>query len=390
MRGVGRLTNSQLLPVDIVIQPAQLSSATRELAGSRVIALDTESNSFHFYPEQLCLIQIATRHKICIIDTIALPDVASLRGLLADASVMKVIHSADYDIRSLDRHSGLRIHNIFDTSIAARFTGATRLGLEAVVRDVLGITIGKSKQLQRSDWGRRPLSAEALEYAATDVRHLIALQEILDQKLRTLGRELWAAEECAKLEEIRYTAPNIETAYLSVKGAKALDGRELAILRSLFFFREEEARRQHRPPFFVLPDATLSFLATNPLTDLSDVPGLGQTGLKRFGKGLQQALQNGLASPPVYRQKLPIKTIRTSEEQVQRLSRLKEWRTSLGLSLSLDPSLLWPMASLERLARAPDTLGVEITHDSIRHWQRDVVAPYLKSWLESLRQYRRG
>ena len=379
-RGVSLLTGSLPLPVEIVSRPAQLGVAVRELVGSHAIALDTESNSFDHYPEQLCLIQVASRHKVYIIDTISLDDLAPLRDVLADVSIKKVVHAADYDVCSLDRHCGLHIHNLFDTSIAARFTGITQFGLAALTRDLLGITINKSKRLQRTDWGRRPLSPEALEYAATDVRHLLALREILDQRLRTLGRATWVAEECTSIEEVRYTAPNLETAYLSVKGAKDLDGRGLAVLQSLFLFREEEARRQHRPPFFVLPHATLIFLATSPETALSEVPGLGQTGLKRFEQGLQQALRNGTTVPPIHRPH-PIRAKRASEEQVLRLSRLKEWRTSLGSSLSLDPSLLWPLTSLERLAKAPDTLNVELTSDSIRNWQRDVVASSLQACL---------
>ena len=379
-RGVSLLTGSLVLPVEIVSQPAQLGVAVQGMAGSRDIALDTESNSFDHYPEQICLIQIATRHKVYIVDTISLNELDPLKEILVDDSIRKIIHGADYDIRSLDRHYGFRILNLFDTSIAARFTGITQFGLAALTRDLLGITINKSKRLQRGDWGRRPLSTEALEYAATDVRHLLALREILDQRLQTLGRTAWVAEECVRIEEVRYAAPNLETAYLSVKGAKDLDGRGLAVLQSLFLFREEEARRQHRPPFFVLPDATLIFLATSPETALSEVPGLGQTGLKRFGQGLQQALHNGITAPPIHRPRLT-KAVRASEKQVQRLTRLKEWRTSLGSRLSLDPSLLWPLTSLERIAKAPDTLSVELASDEIRHWQRNVVASSLQACL---------
>ena len=288
-------------------------------------------------------------------------------------------------MRSLDRHSGLHLRNLFDTSIAARFTGITQLGLETLTRDLLGIAINKSKRLQRADWGRRPLSAEALEYAATDVHHLIALKDILDQRLRTLGREAWVVEECTRIEEVRYTAPNLETAYLHVKGAKDLDGRELAVLQSLVLFREEEARRQNRPLFFVLPDATLIFLATNVQADLSEVPGFGQTGLKRFGQGLQQALDNGMTAPPIHRPPRA-KFVRTSEEAGKLLSHLKEWRISLGSSLSLDPSLLWPLTSLERLAKAPDTLSVELISDNMRDWQRDVVASSLQDCLSQWRE----
>ena len=84
--------------------------------------------------------------------------------------VEKVFHSADYDVRSLDREWGFRIRGLFDTSIAAAFVGATRLGLGAVLEEFLKETVNKSRKLQRADWSLRPLSGEALDYAAADVR----------------------------------------------------------------------------------------------------------------------------------------------------------------------------------------------------------------------------
>jgi len=377
------MTVSLLSPVEIVSQSSQLDVAVKVMLGSRGIALDTESNSFHHYPEQLCLIQIATRCKVHIVDTMVLKELDSLKEVLVDDSIKKVVHGADYDIRSLDRHYGFRICNLYDTNIAARFAGMTRVGLAALIEDLLGVTIHKSKRLQRADWGQRPLSAEALDYAATDVRYLLALQDVLDQRLQALGRTGWVAEECDRLEEVRYTPPGLETSYLTVKGARDLDGRGLAILRSLFLFREEEARRQHRPPFFIIPDTALISLATSPTVALSEIPGLGQTGLQRFGRGLQQALREGLAAPPV-RRPPPITNKRMSREQVQRLGRLKAWRVSLGTTLSLDPSLLWPTTSLERLAKAPDMLDSELTSADIRRWQRDSFAAALNAYLESL------
>lgn len=383
------MTGSRPLPVEIVREPGQLSTAARELSGSDAIALDTESNSFHHYPEQLCLIQIASRRKVYIIDTISLDELAPLKEVLADAAVKKVIHAADNDVRSIDRRCGLRIRNLFDTSIAARFAGITEISLAALIRNMLGITIDKSKRLQRADWGRRPLSAEAIEYAAGDVRHLFALRGILEQRLQALGRARWVEEECARIEDIRYTAPDQETAYLAIKGTRDLDGRGLAVLRSLVSFREEEARRQQRPPFFVLPDAALVFLAADPEADFSNMPGLGQTGLNRFGPELKQALRDGMTAPAASRPRAP-RAERPGTEQLERLSGLKEWRKSLGANLALDPSLLWPLASLERLAKAPDTLSAEITSESIRHWQRETVVPSLQSYLSQLRLVRKA
>ncbi len=371
------------LPVEIVSESAHLDVAVQAMAREQAIALDTESNSFHHYPEQLCLIQIATRHKIYIIDTIVLRDIASLKDVLADDSTVKVIHGADYDIRSLDRHCGFRIRNLYDTNIAARFAGMTQVGLAALIKDLLGVTIDKCKRLQRADWGRRPLSAEARDYASADVRYLLDLRETLDQRLQAQGRTSWVAEECARLEDVRYAAPDLETAYLSIKGAWGLDERGLAVLRSLFLFREGEARRRHRPPFFVIPDTALMSIATCPAADLSEVSGIGHNGLQRFGRGLQQAIRDGLAAPPVHRLP-PINAELASQEQIERLSRLKDWRLSLGTALSLDPTILWPMASLERLARAPDSLEGELASAGIRRWQRHLFTSSLRTYLKSL------
>jgi len=371
------------LPIELINQSARFNTAIQEIMSSSVIALDTESNSFHRYPEQLCLIQAASKQNIYIIDTISLQDLNPLKKTLENNSIKKVLHSADYDIRSLDRHYGIRIRNLYDTSIASRFVGIVQFGLSYIIKDLLGVTIHKSKRLQKADWGQRPLSSEAIEYAANDVRYLFALQKFLDMKLQTLGRTTWVAEECARLEEVRYSSPNPDTAYLFIKGTHKLDGCGLAILRSLYLFREKEARRWRRPPTLLIPDVVLSSLANNPTMSLAEVPSLGQIGLKRFGRGLRKALHNGFIALPINRPPV-ITTDRLNNKQIKRLSLLKIWRTSLGETLSLDPSLLWPKASLERLAKAPDTLEIELKSKDIRHWQREQFASSLQDFLKSL------
>ena len=181
----------------------------------------------------------------------------------------------------------------------------------------------------------------------------------MDDRLRVLGRRAWVAEECVRLEDIRYVALDVNLRYLSVKGTQKLDGQNLAILQSLHSFREREARRCRRPPSLLIPDIVLSSLSSDPDTFLSEVPGLGQKGIRRFGKGLKQALREGLAA-------LPIKRVRNTSHkswngtQLKRLTLLKTWRLSLGKTLSLDPALLWPKASLERIAESPYNLEAEL------------------------------
>jgi ribonuclease D len=367
------------LPVEIITNSAQLDGAVRTMLDSEAIAVDTESNSRHHYPEQLCLIQIATKNNVYIIDTISLKEIGPLQKVLADDAIMKIIHGADYDVRSIDRHCGFRIHNLYDTYIAARFAGITEVGLAALLRDLLSVNIVKSKRLQTADWGRRPLSNEAIDYAGSDVLHLRALQEILSKRLDVLGRTTWVAEEFARLEEVRYTAPDMEDAFRSIKGAESLDGRGLAVLRSLFLFREQEALRRHRPPFFVMPDEILVALATSRTADLA---GFCNTEPPRFRADLQKALRDGLAAQPI--QSIPRMHFEPmSPAQMRRLTGLKAWRTSLAAKLALDPSLIWPMVSLQRLAKEPDTLDAEATSDNVRRWQNEQFISSLQTFLKT-------
>ena len=344
------------------------------------IAVDTESNSRHKYPERVCLVQLATAKGVYLIDTLAVEEMKPLGEILADESVVKVIHGADYDIRSLDRQWGFRVRNLFDTSVAARFVGIEKYGLSALIEELLGIQIPKSASMQKSDWSHRPLQQRALDYAAADVWYLLSIQRALERRLRTLKRDRWVAEECSRLEEVRYIASDPETAFLSLKGSHKLDGKQRAVLKRLFLLREAEARRRNRPPYYVLPHETLVYLACNPTADLSLMPSLRRQVDTPFGRLLRTALREGVADPPVPRltryQPQPAIPI-----DAELLKRLKRWRIDQGMALSIDASLVWPVASLERLAKARHSLGVEIESPEVRRWQREQFAESLSAAL---------
>jgi ribonuclease D len=308
--------------------------------------------------------------------------------MLADASVEKVLHSADYDVRSLDRDWGFRIRNLFDTSIAAAFTGSTMLGLAAVVQDYLGVELDKNKKLQRADWTERPLSRERQRYASGDVLHLERLRGMLATRLGELDRLAWVAEECLRLSAVVYQPRDPEWAFLSIKGSRALDGRGLAVLRSLHRFREGEAVRRDRPPFKVIPNSALVSLAESPESDLAGVKGLGRFGHRPAADGLNAAIRDGLRDRPVSRPRSPRSGPRLSAEEREKareyLRRLKEWRGNHGKRLGLDSALLWPAASLERLSVRPGSIEDETASPEVRAWQRRELAESLRGFLRTL------
>lgn len=380
------MTSTPSLPADLVVTSAELVLAAKDLARESRIALDTESNGFFRYPERICLVQAATSRRVFLIDPLAVEDVSPLGLLIEDPSIEKVLHGADYDLRSLDREWGIRVRSLYDTGVAAHFAGMTRLGLGVVLEEALGRTIPKEKRLQRADWSIRPLSDEALTYAAEDVAHLAELREVLSTRLAALEREEWVKEELARLSEVRYVPSDPETAFMSMKGAGALDGRGLAVLRALWVLREDLARKQGRPPFRLIPEQALLHLAQDPAADLDAVPGLGPYVIRRWGKPLRQALEEGQAAPQVVRPRLPRERVSAAEmaRRVAALKGLKAWRTEEGTRLELDPALVWPMATLERLARVPASLEAEVNSPEVRTWQRVHIAPRLREWMKSM------
>ena len=153
----------------LVEDPRALETAMRDIAAAPRIGVDTEADSRHHYPEKVCLIQVATSEAAYVIDPLAIDDLSALGRVLSDPRVEKVLHGADYDVRGLDRDFGFGIKPLYDTNVAARLAGLERFGLAALMEDLLGIVIPKQAALQKSDWSRRPLSAEALSYGAEDV-----------------------------------------------------------------------------------------------------------------------------------------------------------------------------------------------------------------------------
>jgi len=228
------------------------------------------------------------------------------------------------------------------------------------------------------------LPEAALEYAAADVIYLGEVRDAIDERVAKLGRSAWVAEELQRLEQIRYTPPDPDSAYLAVRGSHKLNGRGLAVLKALWILREGEARRLDRPTAFVISAEALVAIATEPEIDLAEVKGLGEQTRRRLGLAIARAVKEGLAAGPLKRPpgRTPFRP-RPSASEAAVLARLKEWRVAEGEKLAMDPSLLWPMRSLERLARAPQTVDEELVSPDIRRWQRTQFEAAVRATLAS-------
>ena len=353
-----------------------------ELLKLPVLALDTEENNMHAYHSRICLIQIGTTAGEFIVDPLAVQDLSLLGRALLDSSILKVIHSASSDLKWLDRDFGFSCESLFDTELAARLLGFRRPNLAALVKHYRGVEIPKSRSLQRSDWAKRPLRPTQLEYAANDVRFLTSLAVSLKRELEEAGRLEWALEEFRRVQQTRYVAPGPpEDEFLRVKGAYQLDPRQLAVLRELHALREDVAERRDQPPFQVMSNETLVTLAR-----YRRQSGLGarasqivmDAGLPHNTSGwlvaeISDAIERGWSGPEFRRPRAADNRRARTEEQDNRLRRVKDMLADLGEKLDLDPSLLWPTVSLERMALAPEEWRREILDESapeVRRWQR--------------------
>jgi ribonuclease D len=360
------------MPVLINTQ-ADLDQLFRRLSAEPLLAIDTEAASFHRHKDRVYLLQISSRTETAVVDPLAVDSLAPLGDVLADPRVEVVFHDADYDLRLLRQEYGLNASNLFDTRVAAQLLNEPGVGLAALLEKYLEVHL--DKRYQRADWSARPLSPEMLEYAAADTHHLPQLRDILRDRLSQMGRLEWAEEEFALLAGVRWSAPaNDEPPYLRMKGAKALDGRSLAVLRELFQWRDELAQRTDRAAFRILNNEPMLVMAKSPPSDLAalkEVRGIGPEQAERRGKDILAAVRRGLAIPERELPRIPRPARRAQDPAYEaRLERLKTVRNQLALRYDLAPGVLCSNGTLDAIARVnPSSLGDMSAIRELRRWQ---------------------
>lgn len=359
----------------IIDTAAQLQEAAAVLESEKTVAVDLEADSMYHYKEKVCLIQLAAGSTVMIIDPLAIPDLSPLKPVFANPDIRKVLHGADYDVRSLYRDFHIKINHLFDTQLASRFLGATETGLDAVLTTRFGVAL--DKKYQKKDWSRRPLAGEMLAYAARDVLYLIPLAEALEQELKKKGRLFWVEEENRILSGVRSNSTHHAPLYLNFKGAGRLSPRELAILESLLQFRQTVAAKKDRPLFKVLGNATLLNIVKNrpeTVQDLEKVQPLSAKQIDMYGRNLIETVAAALALPnenlPHYPRQ---RTAMLKPAARRRLQLLKVWRETTAAQLELDPALLCGKNLMGELAKSsPRTFHDLDGIKEMKNWQKKV------------------
>ncbi len=234
---------------------------TRAIASGRV-AVDTEFVWERTYYPKLGLIQIGlSEDDVHLVDVPALKDLSLIKQLLESKQTIKIFHDAQGDLSILCRETGALPQNIYDTRLAAGFTGLlSTISLRNLLLEVLQIELDKTET--RTDWLKRPLSSQQIDYALEDIRHLHKIYQHQIDKAQEKGMLSWMQQEMEYFNDniFSFSKPD-DQLYKKVKGVNSLNAREIAIVRELAALRDETAKSIDYPKGWVISDQDMLKLA---------------------------------------------------------------------------------------------------------------------------------
>ncbi len=231
----------------------ELSEFCARVRGARVLAVDTEFLRERTYHPKLCLIQVATHDEVAAIDTLGIEDLSPLRELFLDPATTKVFHACDQDLEVILDHMDCVPRPLFDTQLAASFLGhRMQMGYGALVQAYEGVHLNKADGL--TDWSKRPLDAEQLQYAEDDVTYLPRIYDRMMDALVRKNRLAWMDPELELIVDSVLERRDAQNAFLHLKRSGSLTRRQLSVAREVCVWREETASRRDLPKKWVMKD----------------------------------------------------------------------------------------------------------------------------------------
>jgi ribonuclease D len=336
--------------IQYIHTPDALPELLAALEQSDAVAFDTEFLSESSYEPILCLLQVATGAGIWIVDPLAVPELGALWELLTESRRELVTVAAREEIRFCLRGAGRPPERLIDLQVTAGLLGyGYPLSHTNLVKKVLGVDIPGGEAF--TDWKQRPLTDRQIEYAADDVRYLLAMRERLLAEAERANRLAWIEAECRRLME-RVVSNEQEERWRRVSGSGGLRRRDLAVLRELWRWREQTAREANVPPRRIMKDELIvEIVKRKPptLEDLLALRGLDRGAMRKFGAEIVAAVQAGVDLP---NSELPEVLRRNDPPQVGVLQQLCSLvANGLAAEYRVDPALLATAADVQNLIR---------------------------------------
>jgi ribonuclease D len=340
------------------------------------VGLDTEFIWERTYYPKLGLIQLALSDEECfLIDPLAIKDLSPLARLLANPDVVKILHDAPQDLMILNRVTGVVPHNVFDTRVAAGFSGlSSTISLADLIHILLEIELPKTET--RTNWLNRPLNASQIDYALDDVRYLRALRVLLLARIIVPEIREWLDQEMKLLSlPEAYELPADALRYLRIKGSGSLDRRSLAVLRNLAGWREQEARTRNQPRGHIVDDKTLVAIArerTDCLETLQASNLLPEKKIHRYGDIIINAVRNGLALDD---RDLPEtnRRIRLNTHEMSAYEQLVKYLDKVHQVQGIDPHIVGNNSELKQLIKHHGKNSSRLPHKFTAGWRQELL-----------------
>lgn len=346
----------------------QLKRWCEQASEIKTFSIDTEFQRRDTYYAIPALLQIAyvkddELHAACF-DAKTIKDWSLLQSLLSDAEAC-VMHSSDQDFEIFDQIFPDWNFTIRDTQLACALLGAQpQLGYAGMIKQELGFEIDKSQT--RTNWLQRPLTQKQIDYALSDVTHLLTAWDKLRTQLDEAGRYAWFLEDCERLIPTHQKLKNNSNAWKKLKGIRNLSQSDFVTAAALAAWREETAQKRDRPRRWVIDDETVLNLAEEPRR------------LREFAvrwKVLKEnvdTVEELLESPDSqYTEITDYASMPLNETEKKRYQVIKEFVAQQAKRLDIESNTLSNRKTLEKIARG-HTDFLETTN-----WRHRLLLDYL-------------
>lgn len=338
------------MPQRLILEQDEFDAFCEHIRSAGEVAFDTEFVSEFTYRPELCLLQFATRENAAAVDPFSVRDLSGWWRLMSEGATRVVVHGGREEIRFCLRHAGKRPGNLVDVQVAEGLRSRSfPLSHSAIVSRVLGTrTHGKET---RTDWRKRPLTERQIAYALEDVEHLLEIWDRQRQSLQSRKRESWAdAEFCRAIDDAEHEQTREN--WRRLPGSQSLSRRELAVVREMFEWREQEAAQRDKPARKMLRDDLIIELARRQPRDTADLLAtrdMNRTDYRKCAPAMLAAIERALALPDT---KLPPVHRTEKDQDEQLLAQL------LGIALA------------NRCAQAEVAMGLVGTTADLKHLVR--------------------
>ena len=363
----------------LVMSKAELDEALAHVRAKGTFAYDTEFIGEESYWPRICVVQLATTERVILIDAVAVPDLTPVFELVADPTLLTIVHAGTQDLEPVRRALNREPANTLDVQVAAAFAEMPwPAGLEKLVERFTGHKISKGHTF--TNWDARPLSPSQLRYAADDVRYLPLVWKRLRDELEQRGSLAWAMRECELSGKIPARFDEESQLRRTMK-SWPMKPAQIPTLRLLTRLRDEIARTEDLPHRVVMPDETMADtvkLRPANVQQLSAVRGLPKRFAAKYADAFLKVIEEGA--------KLPAEKLahgKISEETGEDRARIDALLSIMGtrcIAMGLAPGMVVTRGELSRWWMSRQTKDPQPLFEA-GDWRVDAIGSWLDAFL---------